>query len=71
MKVEICRGNKQCDLLGKKKVLRVLVPLGCGVCPHEWVGLVFCDVLLVGGACSCTLVDGAGYRLSQGQCSVQ
>ena len=36
----------------------------------DGVGLVPCDVFLVGGACACVLVDGAGSRLSEGQCSV-
>ena len=34
------------------------------------VGLVSCDVFLVGGACACVLVDLAGSPLSEGQCSV-
>ena len=39
--------------------------------PTDGVGLVSCDVFLVGGACACVLlVDGAGSRLSEGQCSV-
>jgi len=37
----------------------------------DGVGLVSCDVFLVGGVCACVLVDGAGSRLSEGQCSVQ
>ena len=37
----------------------------------DGVGLVSCDVFLVGGACACVfLVDGAGPRLSEGQCNV-
>lgn len=34
-------------------------------------GLVPYDVLLVGGACACVLVDGARSPLSERQCSVQ
>ena len=34
-------------------------------------GLVSCEVYLVGGACACVLVAGAGPRISEGQCSVQ
>ena len=37
----------------------------------DGVGLGSCDVFLVGGACACVLVAGAGSRLSEGQCSVQ
>ena len=37
----------------------------------DGVGLVSCDVFLVGGACACVLVNGAGSHLSEGQCSVQ
>ena len=37
----------------------------------DGVGLVSCDVFLVGGASACVLGDGAGSRLSEGQCSVQ
>ena len=37
----------------------------------DGVGLVSCDVFLVGGACTCVLVDEAGPRVSGGQCSVQ
>ena len=55
----------------KKKVLKVVLLLGCGVCPVDGVGLVSCDVFLVGGACACVLVDGAGSHLSEGRCSVQ
>ena len=35
------------------------------------IGLVSCDVFLLGGACACVLVAGAGSRLSKGQLSVQ
>ena len=63
MKVEICRGHKQCDLQ-EKKVLKVVL-LGCGVCPHG-TRLVSCDVFLVGGSCACVLIDGAGSHLSEG-----
>ena len=35
------------------------------------VGLVSCDVFLVGGACACILVDGAESCLSERQYSVQ
>ena len=31
------------------------------------VGLISCDVFLVGEACTCVLVDGAGSHLSEGQ----
>ena len=55
----------------KKKVLKVVLLLGCGVFPVDGVGLVSCDVFLVGGACACVLVDGAGSHLSEGRCSVQ
>ena len=55
----------------KKKVLKVVLLLGCGVCPVDGVGLVSCDVFLVGGACACVLVDGAGSHLSEEQFSVQ
>ena len=34
------------------------------------VGPVVCEGFLVGGACVCVLVDGAGYHLSGGQWSV-
>ena len=37
----------------------------------DGVGLVSCDVFLVGRACACVLVDEAGAHLSEGQCSVQ
>ena len=37
----------------------------------DGVGLVYCDVFLVGEVCACVLVDGAGSHLSEGQCSVQ
>ena len=37
----------------------------------DGVGLVSCDVFLVGGACACVPVDGAGSCLSQGQCRFQ
>ena len=37
----------------------------------DGIGLVSCDVFLVGRAYVCVLVDGAGSRLSEGQCSVQ
>jgi len=33
----------------------------------DGVGLVFCDVFLVGGASTCILFDGAGFHLSEGQ----
>ena len=39
--------------------------------PVEAVGLVSPDVFLVGGACACVLIDGAGSHLSEEQCSVQ
>jgi len=35
VKVEICRGNKQ-RFIRKKKGLKVILILGCGVCPHAW-----------------------------------
>jgi len=37
----------------------------------DGVGLVSCDVFLVGGTCVSVPVDEAGVRLSEGQCSVQ
>ena len=37
----------------------------------EGVGLESCDIFLVGGACACVLVEGAGSPLSERQCSVQ
>ena len=43
VKVEICCGNQQCDLLETKKLKRKkifktlkVVVLGCGVCPCGW-----------------------------------
>ena len=39
--------------------------------PLDGFGLVSHDVFLVGGACACVLVDGAGSSLSEEQCSVQ
>ena len=36
----------------------------------DGIGLVSCDVFLVGRACACVLVDGAESRLSQVQCPV-
>ena len=37
----------------------------------DGVCLVPCDVCLVGGACACVLVDGAGSPLSEEQGSAQ
>ena len=54
----------------KKKVLNVIV-LVVESAPMDGVGLVSCDVFLVGRAYVCVLVDGGGSRLSEGQCSVQ
>ena len=34
-------------------------------------GLVFYEVYLVGGACTCVLVEGAGPHVSGGQLSIQ
>ena len=34
-------------------------------------GLVFYEVYLVGGACTCVLLDGAEFHPSEWQCSVQ
>lgn len=44
MKVEIYRGNKQCDLQERKqKTLKVLALLACGVCPGMgWVRFPGC-----------------------------
>ena len=50
----------------KKKGLFFLV---VGSVPVEGVGLVSCDVSLVGGACVCVKVDRA--CLFEVQCSVQ
>ena len=38
--------------------------------PVDKVGPVACESFLVGVTCVCVLVDGAGSRLSGGQCSV-
>jgi len=37
----------------------------------DGVGLESCDIFLLGGACACVLVDGAGSHHSEGQCRVQ
>ena len=66
------RRNKQRKQKKKyfKKALQVVL-LVVESAPVHGVGLVFCDVFLVGGACACVLVAGAGPRISEGQCSVQ
>ena len=53
----------------KKKVSRSWFFLVVESVPVEGVGLVSCDVSLVGGACVCVKVDRA--CLFEGQCSVQ
>ena len=37
----------------------------------DGVGLVSYNIFLVGGACGCVLVDGAGSPVSEGQCRIQ
>ena len=48
VKVEICRGNKQW-FIRKKKGLKVILFLVVESVPMHGVGLVSCDVFLVGG----------------------
>jgi len=39
--------------------------------PVDGVRSVFCDVFLTEGTVVYVLVDGTGFHLSEGQCSVQ
>lgn len=54
-------------MIYRKKCFLKVVVLYFGIYHCQWVGLVFCDVFLLAGACAC---DGAGFHL-EGQCSVQ
>ena len=52
-------------------VLKVWFFLTAGSAPLDGAGLVSREVFLVGGACACVLVHGAGPSLSEEQRSVQ
>ena len=71
MKAEICRRNKQHDLKQKKNSSQDSSSSWLLSLPLDGVGLVSCDVFLVGGACTCVLVDQTGSPLSEGQHNVQ
>ena len=44
LNLEICKGNKQCDLQERKKILKVIVLFDCGVCPcgWGWISVLWC-----------------------------
>ena len=71
VKVEICRGINSAIFKKVKSSQGHSSSWFWSLPPMDGVGLVSCDVFLVGVACVYILFDGAGFSLSEGQCSVQ
>ena len=71
VKVEICRGINSAIYKKIKSSQGHSSSWLWSLPPVDGVGLVSRDVFLVGVACACILFDGAGFSLSEGQCSVQ
>ena len=71
VKVEICRGINSAIYKKIKSSQSHSSSWLWNLIPVDGVGLVSCDVFLIGVACACILFDGAEFSLSEGQCSVQ
>lgn len=69
MQVEICRGIKSVIYKRKNKFSRSYFSLAVESAPVDGVRSVFYDVFFIEGTV-CVLVDGAGFHLFEGQCSV-
>ena len=72
LNLEICKGNKQCDLQERKKILKVIVLFDCGVCPcgWGWISVLWCFPCW-GSLCLCSgCWSWTSYLWRAVQCSV-